>query len=97
MRTATVQVLLCVLLSCRFTQGTLSPNSKSKSKNKESKFLRGPQDNDVFSLDLVSPQPSPKEILMHHEAYYKDTALRHFNGTTLGYVTPVGTKLKNIT
>lgn len=93
MRTATVKIVLCILLSCRFTQGTLSPDSKSKSKLKESKFLRGPQDNDVFALDLVSPEPLPKDILMHHDAYYKDTALRHFNGTTLGYVTPVSIQL----
>lgn len=96
MRTATVQVLLCILLSCRYTQSTLSPDSKSKSKHKDSKFLRGPQDNDVFSSDLVSPEPLPKDILMHHDAYYKDTALRHFNGTTLGYVTPVRMQRKNM-
>ncbi|KAH8409484.1 hypothetical protein KR222_006372 [Zaprionus bogoriensis] len=94
MRSTTVHhLLLCLLLlgsGCAW--GTLSPDSKSKAKHKESKFLRGPQDSDVFSLGLVSPEPWPKDILVHHEAYYKDTALRRFNGTTLGYVTPVSIK-----
>lgn len=83
-----VHILLCIVLSCQYALCTLSPDSKSKSKHKESKFLRGPQDNDVFGLDLISSEPLPKDILMNNEAYYKDTALRHFNGTTLGYVTP---------
>jgi len=89
MSASKVHILLCILLSCQYAHCTLSPDSKSKSKHRESKFLRGPQDNDVFGLDLISSEPLPKDILMNNEAYYKDTALRHFNGTTLGYVTPV--------
>ncbi|XP_034475362.1 chitinase domain-containing protein 1 [Drosophila innubila] len=88
MNASYVHIIVCILMSCQYASGTLSPDSKSKSKHKESKYLRGPQDNDVFGLDLISSEPLPKDILMNHEAYYKDTALRHFNGTTLGYVTP---------
>ncbi|KAH8377869.1 hypothetical protein KR093_007623, partial [Drosophila rubida] len=88
MSICSVHFLLCLLLCGQQAIATLSPDSKSKSKHKESKFLRGPQDSDVFDLDLVSSEPLPKDILMNQEAYYKDTALRHFNGTTLGYVTP---------
>ncbi|EDW03921.1 GH11509 [Drosophila grimshawi] len=88
MRTLNARTVCCLLLSCQYALCTLSPDSKAKSKSKNSKFLRGPQDNDVFDLKLVSPKPSPKDIVMHNEAYYKDTALRRFNGTVLGYVTP---------
>ncbi|XP_034101481.1 chitinase domain-containing protein 1 [Drosophila albomicans] len=88
MNVSCVHIMLLLLLCSQQATATLSPDSKSKSKHKESKFLRGPQDSDVFDLDLVSSEPLPKDILMHHDAYYKDTALRHFNGTTLGYVTP---------
>ncbi|ALC38211.1 CG8460 [Drosophila busckii] len=67
---------------------TLTPDNKAKTKQKDSKYLRGPQDLDVFGLDLISPEPTAKDILMHHNAYYKDTSLRNFNSTVLGYVTP---------
>ncbi|XP_068151104.1 chitinase domain-containing protein 1 [Drosophila tropicalis] len=81
-----ISIQLCCLLA--LVLATLSPNSKPKSSTKHIKELRGPQDNDVFELNLVSPEPLPKDILTHHNAYYKDTGLRHFNHTILGYVTP---------
>ncbi|EDW28854.1 GL18725 [Drosophila persimilis] len=90
MRASDALVFLVILLlsggQLSSVQGTLSPNDKPKSKHKE--LLRGPQDDDVFSLGLVSPEPLAKDILAHHRAYHKDTAARRFNGTTLGYVTP---------
>ncbi|XP_017047737.1 chitinase domain-containing protein 1 [Drosophila ficusphila] len=79
-------VLLFLLTS---VQGTLSPDSqKSKSKTKESALRGGPQDNDVFDLGLVNREPLAKDIVFNHRGYFKETGLRRFNGTTLGYVTP---------
>ncbi|XP_030555095.1 chitinase domain-containing protein 1 [Drosophila novamexicana] len=88
MRSTKAHIIYCILLSCQYALCTLSPNTKTKNNHRESKFLRGPQDNDVFELDLVSAEPFAKDILIHHEAYYKDTGKRRFNGTILGYVTP---------
>lgn len=87
MRAINAQIIWCILLGSQYVLCTLTPDSKNKNK-RDSKFLRGPQDNDVFTLNLVSPEPLAKDILIHHEGYYKDTALRRFNGTVLGYVTP---------
>ncbi|EDV31282.1 uncharacterized protein Dana_GF14623 [Drosophila ananassae] len=91
MRAFNALLLLIAILPGLLTlvQGTLSPDSqKPKGKNKEANVLRGPQDNDVFTLGLVSPEPLGKDILANHRAYFKETGLRRFNGTTLGYVTP---------
>ncbi|EDW52089.1 chitinase domain-containing protein 1 [Drosophila sechellia] len=79
-------LLLLLLTSVR---GTLAPDShKSKSKTKETALRGGPQDQDVFDLGLVSPEPLAKDIVSNHRGYFKETGLRRFNGTTLGYVTP---------
>lgn len=84
--------LLTVLPYLLTVHGTLSPDSqKSKGKLKEANVLRGPQDKDVFGLGLVQPEPLAKDILANHKSYFKETGLRRFNGTTLGYVTPVST------
>ncbi|KAH8258549.1 hypothetical protein KR038_005527 [Drosophila bunnanda] len=90
MRSLNAHLLLFAVLPQLMTvHGTLSPDSqKSKGKPKEANVLRGPQDNDVFDLGLVSPEPLAKDILVNHRAYFKETGMRRFNGTTLGYVTP---------
>ncbi|KAH8412653.1 hypothetical protein KR009_004006 [Drosophila setifemur] len=91
MRPSDALLLLLAVLPLLLTlvNGTLSPDShKPKSKLKESNLLRGPQDSDVFSLGLVNPEPLSKDILTNHKGYFKETGLRRFNGTTLGYVTP---------
>ncbi|KAH8289912.1 hypothetical protein KR018_002779 [Drosophila ironensis] len=86
MRTSDALLLLLALIP---VQATLSPDSpKQKAKAKEPNVLRGPQEGDVFSLGLVSHEPLAKDILTNHRTYFKDTGLRRFNGTTLGYVTP---------
>jgi len=80
--------VLLLLLTC--VLGTLAPDSqKPKGKPKESSLRGGPQDNDVFDLGLVNPEPLAKDIVTNHRGYFKETGLRRFNGTTLGYVTPV--------
>ncbi|XP_017029375.1 chitinase domain-containing protein 1 [Drosophila kikkawai] len=89
MRTPNAHLLLLAVLPHLLTvQGTLSPDSQKSKGRKEPNVLRGPQDNDVFDLGLVSPEPLAKDILANHRAYFKETGLRRFNGTTLGYVTP---------
>lgn len=57
MRAFNALLLLIAILPGLLTlvQGTLSPDSqKPKGKNKEANVLRGPQDNDVFTLGLVN-------------------------------------------
>lgn len=49
----------------------------------------GPIRESVFDRNLIEDEPSSKGILIENGAYYEDTSLRHFNGTVLGYVTPV--------
>ncbi|XP_030380452.1 chitinase domain-containing protein 1 isoform X2 [Scaptodrosophila lebanonensis] len=83
----TLAIFLFMCLSCcRISLSTISPNSKGK--QKEIKLLSGPQDKDVFELKLISEEPLATDIIVHNEAYYKDTKIRRFNGTALGYVTP---------
>lgn len=87
-------LLLLVLISCAewcFVSATLSPSSKSKGKGKEKEFQvkTGPIGETVFDRGLIDEEPSSKAIIIESGAYYQDTSLRNFNGTVLGYVTPV--------
>lgn len=68
---------------------TISPGDKSQKQPKPLKLKTGPRDESVFDLDLIDIEPSAKEILINNGAYYKDTSARRFNGTVLGFVTPV--------
>lgn len=43
----------------------------------------------VFDRNLVSENPSAKDILNNHQAYSSDTSKRSAEGMVLGYVTPV--------
>ncbi|XP_061386615.1 chitinase domain-containing protein 1 [Musca vetustissima] len=64
-------------------QCTITPGKKSQPKPKT-----GPRDESVFELDLIQPEPTSKEILLNCGAYFRDTSLKNFNGTVLGFVTP---------
>lgn len=78
-------ILLSVSVNC-----TLSPSDRDKkSKAPVLKVKTGPQKSDVFQRNLIEEEPSAKDILIENGAYYEGTARRLFNGTTLGYVTPV--------
>lgn len=85
---------LCVHLAG--VSGTISKSDKTKSKSKLN-VKTGKIDKTVFDRDLVTQdEPSSKSILMESGAYYQDTALRNFNGTVLGYVTPVNQFLHSL-
>lgn len=92
--------LLCLLAILAVivagVSGTLSPSSKQKNKAKgvkEFKINEGPVAESVFDRGLISEEPSSKNIIVEGRTYYGDTSLRNFNGTVLGYVTPVNLSL----
>lgn len=70
---------------------TISPSSKTKKgKLKQADTPKiGPQRDNVFDRNLIEAEPAGQHILLEHAAYYKNTSNRLFNGTVLGYVTPV--------
>lgn len=65
---------------------TISPGNKVK-QNKQLKVKSGPQEENVIDRNLVEEEPMAKDILIENAGYHKETSLRHFNGTVLGYVT----------
>ncbi|KAG5684410.1 hypothetical protein PVAND_013644 [Polypedilum vanderplanki] len=86
-----VSIILAVfaLISSQ-TSATLNPNSKkSKQKNpQEIKMNSGPVDKSVFDRNLVDTEPIAAKIVAEANTYYKETNIKNFNGTVLGYVTP---------
>lgn len=82
---------ICTLYELPSIDTTISPSSKGKKSKqpKELKVIAGPVTDNVFDRGLVDDEPLANDILMEHSAYYRDTAIRNFNGTVLGYVTPV--------
>lgn len=84
-------VLLCLTIIS--VNATLSPAKSSKkqikTKEKDWKVKIGPQSDSVFTRNLIEEEPLAKDIIIENGAYYKDTNNRLFNGTVLGYVTPV--------
>lgn len=88
-----VCLLICLICGPNWSQATISPSSKGKknkiAKEKELKVNVGPIQDNVFERDLVDEEPAATDIIMENGAYCKDTARRLFNGTVLGYVTPV--------
>ena len=86
--------LFLVLIFCVglvLVSGTISPSSKTNKggKDKEWKLKTGPISENVIQRELVDEEPFSKSIVVESGAYYEDTSLRNFNGTVLGYVTPV--------
>lgn len=78
-----------------YLSATLGPSKKNKGKQKavvEIKMNKGPVNEDVFGRTLVELDPLASSIIAEANTYYKDTSIRNFNGSVLGYVTPV--KLK---
>lgn len=89
------RTLLAVwLFSCvagPFVGGTISPSDKGK-KSKAAKELKensGPVEKSVFDRNLIEDEPFARDILTEHAAYFQNTSARHFDGSVLGYVTPV--------
>lgn len=85
-----IPIFLTVLILSILVSGTLSPSDKHKNKKKkELNERKGPVDKSVFDRGLVEDEPSPTDILVENGAYFKDTSKRVFQGTSLGYITPV--------
>lgn len=84
---------LLVLTLVAFSESTLNPSkNKSKSKQKAKEVLNaksGPQESSVYERNLVVQEPLASDILTEANTYYKETSLKNFNGSVLGYVTPV--------
>lgn len=82
-------VVICCILS--IVSGTLTPKNKKEknSKQKELKVKVGPVGESVFERNLVDEEPLANSIIIENGAYFKETSERLFNGTILGYVTPV--------
>lgn len=84
-------VLTLVLLIT--IEATLAPKAKGANKKtikqKEFKVINGPQEENVFDRNLVEEEPASRDIISDNAAYYRRTDKKLFNGTILGYVTPV--------
>jgi len=85
-----LSVVLLVPLLAISVHSTLTPNSKKSKKNPpEVKMNSGPVNLDVFERGLVDAEPQSLSIIQEANTYYRETSLKNFNGTVLGYVTPV--------
>ena len=85
-------LLLIALIS--YVSSTINPskNKKGKQKTQEPKAVKvkkGPQEKSVYERNLVESEPLASDIITEAYTYYRDTTLKNFNGTVLGYVTPV--------
>lgn len=86
-------VIIIALITC--ISATINPSKNKKAKQKTStekvdlKIKKGAQDESVYERSLVDNEPLASDILIESNTYYKDTSLKNFNGTLLGYVTPV--------
>lgn len=75
-------------------KATINPSKSKKTKQKTAaevnvKINKGPQERSVYERNLVDHEPLASEIIAEAHTYYKDTSLKNFNGSLLGYVTPV--------
>lgn len=90
-------LLVITLISC--VSSTINPSKTKKGKQKTQetssvKVNKGPQEKSVYEKNLVDNEPVAADIIAQANTYYHDTSLKNFNGTLLGYVTPV--RLKEI-
>lgn len=83
-----IVLLFCII---SFANTTLAPKDRQKKGQKPKDIIikNGPQDQNVFDKQLIDVEPSGRDILVENAAYYRNTKNRLFNGTILGYVTPV--------
>jgi hypothetical protein len=87
-----IKLCLIFVIFSSVAHGTLTPkskNDKKTTKTKEFKVKVTPDSLSVFDRNLIEEEPVSRDILVENQAYYKDTKTRRFNGTVLGYVTPV--------
>lgn len=90
-----MRVWTCLVLFAlvQYSEATLNPSKKKgKGKQKAQEVVNtnsGPQEKSVYERNLVVEEPLATDILKEANTYYKETSLKNFNGTVLGYVTPV--------
>src|SRR5690349_9769991 len=89
---ALLNYLVIIILICSVSS-TINPSKNKKGKQKTAaadvKFNKGPQLFSVYERNLVDQEPLASEIVAEAHTYYKERSIKNFNGTTLGYVTPV--------
>lgn len=91
-------VVFISLIAC--ATATINPSKNKKTKQKTSTEVNkvkekiGPQETSVYDRNLVDNEPQAADILAEANTYYEDTSLKNFNGTLLGYVTPVSFSTK---
>lgn len=91
--------LFVIQLTIALSLATLYPKDKKSKQQKkktddvvdDTKFTihKGPVSETVYERNLVIANPHSSDIIAESETYYANTKLKHFNGTTLAYVTPV--------
>jgi chitinase domain-containing protein 1 len=90
------ELKICVMVALvTAALATLGPSNTKKGKQKapaEVKTNQGPVDKSVFDRGLVDAEPLASSIISEANTYFRDTSLKNFNGTVLGYVTPVKIK-----
>lgn len=84
-----MKCVLVIVVSLGLCLATISPGDKNKNQQKTVKVRKGPIEDNVFERKLIDEEPSPQSIIVESGAYCKNTERRMFNGTVLGYVTPV--------
>lgn len=84
-------IVLILLTTC--VSATINPSKNKKGKQKISdvnvKVNKGPQEKSVYDKNLVDIEPLASEIIAEAHTYYRETYIKNFNGSLLGYVTPV--------
>ena len=92
-----VIILLISVLFINAVASTLSPSKNKKGKQQKDKELiikTGPVEKNVYERELVIEEPTGNSIVIESGTYFKETGLKNFNGTVLGYVTPVSLKFQ---
>ncbi|XP_071447535.1 chitinase domain-containing protein 1 [Hetaerina americana] len=81
-----IVILLVFGILVNYCDSTLSKSDRKSPKAVKQKV--GPVSATVQDRHLVVEQPTAKDIVAHHQAYYKETNRNWFSGNVLGYVTP---------
>lgn len=90
---ALLSCLVITYLICSVSS-TINPSKNKKGKQKSQtaadvKINKGPQLLSVYDRNLVDNEPLASDIVAEANTYYKERSVKNFNGTLLGYVTPV--------
>lgn len=92
MKLLVASVFVLTVVTC--VSATINPSKAKKGKQKSPEVVnvkenKGPQEKSVYERNLVDNEPQASQIVAEAHTYYHDTSLKNFNGTVLGYVTPV--------